>query len=540
VTAAGRDPRGRALVLLAVAAGLGLRLWEAFESSLWLDELHSLAHASPKDLAGVFEHVHWDFHVPLFFAALHSVWRSMSPEALRIIPVVSNMLVLVPLLFLARRSRLGASAPALAAGLFATLPFQIQYAVELRPYAWLMLASAVACWAAFTDAGSKRTRFLVFAAAVAFGMWSHHLMAFTVLLAGATRVLFLLPPLRDARFRSGGPQLLPQRAPRVGDPLLGLGWLILAGAIGAATLLPWVLKYMFWVFDDPKDLVPREQQVVTGLNVRDLVEAPLKTLVPTIHALGTPWQHLALAGTVLLALGIAAGSFAWFARAVKRDLPAADRAVAMTVTFAVLSLLVLVMSIWGWARVSIRYVCIAAWIWPLVICELVAAARTPAIRAGIAALALGGATVAGIAHAGGTSHEDVRAAVAMARTVGQELLARDPGRPPIYTALLHQPPRFEHCTPYLAYARDLPCVELKRQVYAGPQPPLLPAPGDPGFDRPVVVVTRRWLDLDTPAVMERARREGGQDVLRLREGRRVTRKIPIDETMSVWVFEPGS
>ena len=41
---------------------------------------------------------------------------------------------------------------------------------------------------------------MLFAAAVAFGLLTHYLMAFVVLLIGAVRLLFLLPPLRRARF----------------------------------------------------------------------------------------------------------------------------------------------------------------------------------------------------------------------------------------------------------------------------------------------------------------------------------------------------
>jgi hypothetical protein len=513
------------LVVVAVLIGLALRLWEAFESSLWLDELHSLAHASPDTVAGVFEHTHWDFHVPLFFAAIHFLYRSLSPEALRIVPIVSSLLVLLPLLWFARRSRLGASAAPLAAGLFATLPFQIQFATELRPYAFLMLASATACWAAFSGGGSRALRFAVFSGAVAFGLWSHYLMAIAVILIGATRLVFLIPPVRNARLESDGPPL-------------GLGWLVLAGAAGVAAWLPWVLGYMFWAVEDPGELVPPTEKPVTEANRLDLLEAPLKTLVPQLRSLGAPWTALAVAGSVLLAAGIAIAGIAWLVRAVKRDLPRPRRETAMALTYALLSVVLLGMSIWGWSRVSVRYVCISAWLWPLVICELLAAVRGPRVRAALAGLTLLGATLAAIAHAGGTTHEDVRGAVLAARSAGAELLRKDPGRAPYYTAFLSQPPRFEHCTPYLAYARDLPCVELKKQIHAGPQPPLLPMKGEPGFERPVVVVTRRKDDLGSRAVSGEVR-GAPTEIQRLRLGRHVTRKIVIDDTMSVWVLEAG-
>src|SRR4029079_15505673 len=109
-------------------------------------ELHSLAHASPDTVTGVLEHTHWDFHVPLFFLGLHFLWRPGSrPAPPRAVSIVSNVLVLLPLIAFARRSRLGPWATALAVAFFAFLPYQILYATELRPYAWLMPAYGAAC-----------------------------------------------------------------------------------------------------------------------------------------------------------------------------------------------------------------------------------------------------------------------------------------------------------------------------------------------------------------------------------------------------------
>lgn len=522
--------RSRALLFAALVIGIGLRVWDAWGSSLWLDELHSLAHASQPNVAGVLEHTHWDFHAPLFFLAVHFAWTwtSASPEALRLIPLVSSLLVVFPLLVLARRSRLGPWAPALSVALFAFLPFQIQYARELRPYAWLMLASAVACQAAFTEAGSKQLRFVLFAAAVAFGLLTHYLMAMVVLVIGLVRLVFLLPALR-ARFTSRG-------------PLLGFGWLILAGAIGACAFLPWLFNRMDWVVHTPQELVPPDaaERTLTEANRTDLLQAPLKTLVPRIGALGSPWTSLAMAGAAMLAAALLLAGVLWLVRAGKRDLPPADRSTALAIAFALLSVpLVPVMSILLWGRVSIQYLCIAAWLWPLVMCELLAAVRSVRLRTALAALMVVGALVAGVGHAGGAPREDVKGAVAKAREIGLNLEALDPAHPPFYTALLSQPPRFEHCTPYLAYAPGLACVELKDAIHAGLKPPLLPRPGEPGFDRPAIVITRRYLDLDTQAALDKATREGMPEILRLRTGRTRTQRVRIDETMTVWVFGPG-
>ena len=137
------------------------------------------------------------------------------------------------------------------------------------------------------------------------------------------------------------------------------------------------------------------------------------------------------------------------------------------------------------------------------------------------------------AHAGGKTHEDVRGAVALARGIGEELARRDPAHPPIYTALLSQPPRFEHCTPYLAYAPDL---DVRR---AEADPAAAPRPGRPGFERPVVVITRRWLDLDRPAALDRLFPGASEAIVRLAHaaGREVLSRI--DETMTRLGLRPG-
>ena len=118
------------------------------------------------------------------------------------------------------------------------------------------------------------------------------------------------------------------------------------------------------------------------------------------------------------------------------------RALRRTDAAALVNLpLVLGMSVLSWARVSIRYLCIAAWLLPILCCELLAAVRRPRLRRALAALMIAGALVAGVGHAGGKTREDVRGAVREARLAGAELLQADTSLPPIYTALLSQPPR---------------------------------------------------------------------------------------------------
>lgn len=86
--ASARPPVGRwiwGILLLA----LGLRAWEAAEASLWLDELHTLSHASLPTLSAVIAHVRAEVvHQPLFFAFVHLFGGWEQGAWLRAIPVL--------------------------------------------------------------------------------------------------------------------------------------------------------------------------------------------------------------------------------------------------------------------------------------------------------------------------------------------------------------------------------------------------------------------------------------------------------------------
>ena len=75
---------------VAAAVALVLRILEACESSLWLDELHTLSHASQPTLALVAQKVGEEFHTPLFFAFVHFFGGFEQGAWLRAIPIVSS------------------------------------------------------------------------------------------------------------------------------------------------------------------------------------------------------------------------------------------------------------------------------------------------------------------------------------------------------------------------------------------------------------------------------------------------------------------
>ena len=140
-----------AVVLLALA----LRLIGLTERPIWHDEGYSLWFSS-RDWAYLWGEVPtFETHPPFYYSLL-KMWRGIagsSEFALRVFSVIASVLV-IPLVYASARhaypgedgKRLGL----LAALLAATWSFQIDYAQEARPYAFISLASAItvcsACW----------------------------------------------------------------------------------------------------------------------------------------------------------------------------------------------------------------------------------------------------------------------------------------------------------------------------------------------------------------------------------------------------------
>lgn len=490
---AGSPSRLRPWILAALGVGILLRAWEA-TGTLWLDELHTLSHASRATLGEVVAAVRLDNHTPAFFGFVHLFGGWEQGAWLRWIPILASLATLPFLALLMRGSGRGPLAVGVALWLAATLPYQVHFGAELRPYAWLGLFSAVACWAAFAESGSRVLRFAVFVAAVFLGMSTHRLMAISVFSIGAARLV--------VRRRE----------------MLGLRWLILAGAIGVAPALPWLLDFAQTATEGRLE----HAEEVGGYRlrpvlVREVAALPLRLVVPVMGFLGGAWAWLARAGTLLVFGGLALGACEYAVRRVQRSAPRMPwPLVASAVYAAIAFVLISALSLWSWDRVPLQYYAGVAWVLPMVAAELVLAPRAAWLRRAAVAATCAGSLVAGAALAGGSSREEVRGAVACARELGEQAAREAPGAPPIYTALLAQPGEvFANLLPYRAYARDLPAVE----------PADLPRPGDPGFERPVVVV-RRVLPIDHPKWSP------------ILTGRTISEQVRIDRYMTVYVMRP--
>ncbi|MBI5431320.1 MAG: glycosyltransferase family 39 protein [Planctomycetes bacterium] len=483
-------------IVLAVSVGLALRVWEAWESSLWLDELHTLFHSSRPTVDGVLQSVRNDFHVPGFYVFCHFFGDFSTGAWLRWIPIVSTLAALVPLVALARESKGGERAAIAVAWLYALLPYQVHYGAELRPYAWLELFTAVAAWAAFSERGSKKLRGGVFFAAVVLGMFTHVIMAFAVVGIGAAR-LFVRGPKR-----------------------VGLPVLIGIGAAAVAPVLPWF--FWFHEFSTKQRETFVEQVGESRLRpqlLREIRDVPIRLVEPYMGSLGSPWSWLAMLGFASFVLACCALVwFAWRARRERTE-PRKDPLLTAALVYgAVQFAIITALSIRSWDRVPLQYYVGMSWVIPFVLAAWLASVRVDGVRRALG-LALGAATLMmSIALAGGESREPYREAVAVAREWGRSLAASFPDHPPVYTSVLAQPSGvFDHKLPFLAYGADLGAVE----------PEEVPTATQGDFQRPVIVI-RRALALEHPKWKT------------ITEGRKLVREERLHDRVWVYVFAPSN
>lgn len=182
-------------LILAVAAGLGLRFWHIFAEPLWLDEAYS-AWAADHDLAFLWRVVpRYETHPPFYYTLLH-VWTGLFGDGLaarRLPGLVAGCLAVAATGWAG--ARIGGRArgwPVAAAAvvLAATQPVLIEMSREVRPYAPMILAYALAIVALLRPGGPRAWAVLLAEGVLA---WLHNLGPLFVLsLAGAW--LIVAPP----------------------------------------------------------------------------------------------------------------------------------------------------------------------------------------------------------------------------------------------------------------------------------------------------------------------------------------------------------
>lgn len=468
-----------------VLSALVLRVWEAVESSLWLDELHTLSHASQPTFGAMLGQVAAErVHVPLSFALAWLFGDWDDGAALRWIPIVASLLTLAPLRAFARESLGDARLGMAACWLFACLPYHVHWGTELRPYAFWTLFSAGAAWAAFSSERSLAARTAVFFVCALAGIWTHRLMAVTVFSIGVAR-LFVR-----------GPALVP------------LSRLVVAGVLAFAPMVWWAVKFAVSATNSRLDY----QEEVGGFRLRpvlikEFLALPLRLVAPYMGALGAPWSWGAKLGVALVAAVAACGAgLRWRARAFA----APDSALkALTVFVLAHYAIVVLVSWWFWDRLPLQYFGPVAWALPILIVAWLDPRRIGACWP--LTVVCAAALLLGVAQSGGRSTEDMRGAVAKSRELGASL------ERPIYTALLSQPSMFEHVLPYRAYGPELDFRE----------PALVPSAADADFERTVIVLRRGQLPFSHPLWRP------------LLEGRRVVDERRVDAYISLYVLAPA-
>src|SRR5262245_26572152 len=155
------------LVWLALSSGgfIAFRLWGLTRHSLYTDEIFSLEadrHNWSQLMAFVLEDV---VHPPFFYMAL-KVWIAIGGESLlwlRLFPVLTSVLAIIPLVLLCRELQLGARETNVALTLAAVNPYLVYYSQELRMYSLAMTLSLCSVWlfSKFLNSEADRKRVLL-------------------------------------------------------------------------------------------------------------------------------------------------------------------------------------------------------------------------------------------------------------------------------------------------------------------------------------------------------------------------------------------
>jgi mannosyltransferase len=165
-----------AVVLLAAV----LRLLRIGASSLWADEAFSWLAAQQPARAILAERV-VPIMPPLYHFLLHYwIWMGESEAALRLFSALCGLLT-VPVIYVAGRMLFSPRAGLVAALLAATLPFQVYFSREARPYALVVLLSSLLLWAFIrTRTGMGFWAWIIFGVLVALNLYAHYFVIFAL------------------------------------------------------------------------------------------------------------------------------------------------------------------------------------------------------------------------------------------------------------------------------------------------------------------------------------------------------------------------
>ena len=212
----------RGLVVAAVAAGVGLRLWPG--SPLWLDEAQAVA-ISSLALPELLEALRQDGAPPLYYLVLHA-WIRLVGTGTTAVRMLSSCLALAALPLAWRAGGLvgGRRAAVAALVLFSTSPFALRYATEARMYALVVLLVLAGVVAVLDPARPRPPARLVVIAAVTGGLVLTHYWSFFLLAVVLVALVLALVTRRGTADAAA---------------------LAVSMAAGALAFLPWAPSFWF-------------------------------------------------------------------------------------------------------------------------------------------------------------------------------------------------------------------------------------------------------------------------------------------------------
>lgn len=201
----GKRTGQRALLLLIILAGAGLRFWQLGAKGFWGDEIWTAERSNwpvPQIIDFSLDHTIGPWTHLAGWASLSLLGTDFQEFALRWPSAAAGVLA-IPVVWALARRMWGERAGLLAAALLALAPYQVWYAQEARYYTWLVLfatASSYLLYRAFQH--PRRARLWVgFSLATVLNIYNHPLSALLVVAGQLPFCLFygLRRPDRRAR-----------------------------------------------------------------------------------------------------------------------------------------------------------------------------------------------------------------------------------------------------------------------------------------------------------------------------------------------------
>lgn len=179
------------ILVMIIALGALVRLWNLNVESLRLDEAQSVWQAS-HSLDFIYQYMLKNVHLPLHNSLLYMWLRFVGTDeqSVRLLAAIPGILTL-PVIYLLSKELVNREASLLATFLAAFSPFWIWYSREIRMYSLLAFLTTVSYYLYLKILRSGKTRYLILYTLVnTVGMYTHYYFAFPLAVQGIFFVFF--------------------------------------------------------------------------------------------------------------------------------------------------------------------------------------------------------------------------------------------------------------------------------------------------------------------------------------------------------------